>query len=92
MALAATSGQGASLPQVMGSQKRDSTCGKEQVANGNCTGVVQQSSGEHPGRLAAPCSGVSAPSPMGCMDRQMVSSLHMLLSSVKKPLRKEEIF
>lgn len=73
----------------MGSQKRDYTRGKEEEGNGKNTGAAPQSDGESPGRLAAPCFGVSAPSPVGCTGRQMVSFLQTLLSSVREPLWKE---
>lgn len=73
----------------MGSQKRDHTRGKEEEGNGKNTGAVPQSDGEPPGRLAAPCFGVSAPSPVGCTGRQMVSFLQTLVSSVTKPLWNE---
>lgn len=73
----------------MGSQKRDHTRGKEEEGNGKNTGAVPQSDGEPPGRLAAPCFGLSAPSPVGCTGRQMVSFLQTLVSSVTKPLWNE---
>ena len=78
MALAAVSGKGASSPKILGSQKRGYTHGKEKEGNGNSTGAVQESDGEPPGRLTAPCFGVSAPSPAGCMVRQMVSFFQTL--------------
>lgn len=84
------SGEGASSPKIMVSQKTDYTHEKEEEWNGNNTGAVQQSGGELPGRLAAPCFGVSAPSPTSWMDKQTVSFLPTSLHSVRKSLWKGE--